>query len=108
MALTQKQAESLAMVSEQLRQEGAEQRIIDLAFDQTRKQYPDATHDHLGAIKLVMDALALMLTKSPQRPDCCVRCEFSFIQNSLQALALSYARSSAEQREGKTNGPKPR
>ena len=107
MALTQQQVKSLAMVSEQLRQEGAEQQIIDLAFDLTRKQYPDAEHDHLGAIKLVMDALALMLTKSPQRPDCCAMCELSFIQNSLQALALSYSRSSVEQREGKDSDPKP-
>ena len=106
MALTKKEVESLALVSEQLRQEGAEQQIIDLAFNLTWKQYPDPTHDHLGAIKLVLDTLAIMLTTSPRRPECCVACEVEFIRNSLKALALSYARSSAEREIGK-NATKP-
>ena len=105
MQKTQAEIETLAAINQQLRQEGAHKQIIAIAESLAKGQFGGGKDDRVGAVKLVIDALALMLVRSPIRPTCCKMCEVEYIRNSLQVLALCYSGALGEEKnEGKANG----
>ena len=103
MQKTQAEIDTLAAINQQLRDEGAHEQIIALAEGLTKGQFGNGNDDKVGAVKLMMDALALMLVRSPVRPKCCVMCEVEYIRNNLQVIALCYSGVLTEGR-GKANG----
>lgn len=103
MALSEQEIETLCSISVQLREEGGEKALVELALSLTKGQYRDADESHLGAMQLMAGAYAEMMIDSPNRPKCCVLHEVKFIQNMLQAIAMHYSRASNE-REAKRGG----
>ncbi|MGP9790659.1 hypothetical protein [Roseinatronobacter sp. NSM] len=98
MPLSDDKIKALSIVSQQLREEGAEQKIADMALAITKGQYPDEDHDNMGAIKLLVDTAAMMMVDAPNRPKCCQFCELKFIANHLQAMSLAYSRARDEKK----------
>ena len=92
MALSEQELETLSSISMQLREEGGEKALIELALSLTKGQYRDADESHLGAMQLMAGAYAEMMMDAPNRPTCCVPHEVGFIQNMLQGVAMHYSR----------------
>lgn len=99
MPSTQNKIDTLSEISQQLRDEGADEQIIAMAEGLAKGQFGSSRNDKIGAIKLMMDALAFMLVRSPMRPTCCAMCEVEYIRSSLQVLALCYSGAMSKERE---------
>lgn len=104
MALSDQELETLSSISQQLRDEGGERALIDLAPSLTKGQYRNADESYLGAMQLMAGAYAELMMDSPTRPKCCILHEMSFVQDMLQGVALHYSRVHAE-RMDKEAGP---
>lgn len=106
MQKTQAEIDTLSAINQQLRDEGALQQIIDLAEGLAKGRFGSERDDKIGAIKLITDALAFMIARSPFRPTCCVTCQMKHIETHLQVLAICYSEVVAQEK-GKGNDSKP-
>lgn len=100
MSLTEERIRSMAIISAQLQEEGAVQRLVDMATAETKGQYGDAIYDDLGAIKLLIIAAAQMTVDSPSRPKCCVLHELGFVKNNIEIYAMYFSRFRKDRKDG--------
>jgi hypothetical protein len=91
MIKTSEEIEVLSEISKQLREEGSHKSLAATARDMSRGQFGNDQDDSIGAVKLMMDALAHMLVQSPLRPKCCASCELEYLRNQMQVLAYCYS-----------------
>lgn len=96
--------ETFARISQQLRDEGAHQTVIDAAKSLAEKQFGKNPDDEaIGAKKIVIDALAKMMAECPNRPTCCLVHEAKYVQSQLQVLAIEYVEAAKRIENGRPN-----